>query len=367
MNPVERLVHECEASGVARRLVLLRARPGVATLEQAEAQLLGSLGRQARAHRHTLTPELIAVWWQDADQAWPHALPPGLRAETFVLPHDADALLEALPPPPDAEPPPRRGVPLDDAALRVMERGLMGADVSRFVRRAPVLRISATDGPPRVVWEKRFLHLPELTDTLAPGRDALACRTRLRVLCRTLDARMLRHLSNLPELAGTGPFALNLNVGSLRAAEFARFAAMLPARLRGRVVLMLSPHDVVADPAAFLSARDSAREAGFRIMLRGVTATLLPALTLPRLGVDYVGLRWSQTLGRVPLLPAGPEVVLAGVDGPAALRWAARSGITLFAGSLPPRTPAAVTGRGEVRSLIPTAWTPTRLPSPSRA
>lgn len=282
------------------------------------------------------------MWWRGDNPAWPGAvadLPDGTRAELYDLPGDADALMDALPAAERIAPPtPPRGVPLDDEALGAMERGLAGADVSRFARRSPVLRRGETGA--RLAWEKRFLHLAELTDTLTPGRDALADRTRLRELCRFVDTRMLRLLSNLQELSSAGPFAINLNVASLSGPEFARFDAMLPGRLRGGVVLVLSPDDVLADPAGYAAARDAVRRRDFRIMLRGVTAALLPVLALDRMALDYVGLRWSRELGGLRLRLGGAEAVLGGVDGAAALRWAAREGITLFAGSAPPVRPA---------------------------
>lgn len=336
MNPIERLVEECEASGVGRRVLLLRstgAGTGTGT-GPAVTALADTIARHARTRRHAQSPGLLALWWHGENPAWPGVLddlPHGTRAELYDLPRDAERLLDALAPPPPTRAA-HRGTPLDDQALAALERGLASADVARFMRRAPVLRHGGPDGRPRLAWEKRYLHLPEIVDTLAPGHDALADRLRLRLLCRTLDARMLRHLSDLHELASAGPFALNLNVASLSGPEFARFDAVLPARLRGAVVLVLSPDDVLADPAAFVQARDAARARRFRVMLRGVTAALLPVLALHRMEVDYVGLRWSRALDGATLRLGRAVPVLAGVDGPAALRWATRARVTLLAG-----------------------------------
>ena len=338
MNPVELLVRECEASGIRRRVLLLRSGSSGAL-----GPALDALDRHGRLRRYALSPAVVAAWWHGENPAWPGALaelPPGTRTELFDLPHQADALLDALPPEPPV-PAAVRGTPLDDTALAAMERGLEGADISRFLRRSPVLRQDGLrhDNGVSLQWEKRFVHLPELTETLAPGHDALADRARLRLLCRSLDARMLRHLSSMEVLSASVPFAVNLNVSSLSRPEFARFDAMLPARLRGTIVLMLSPDDVLADPGAFAAARDDARRRGYRIMLRGINAGLLPALALDRMALDYVGLRWSRTLSAHTLHLAGAAVVLAGVDGSSALRWAAREGVTLFAGTPSAPTP----------------------------
>lgn len=214
-----------------------------------------------------------------------------------------------------------------------MERQLAAADLARFARRKPIYRLDGVHV--RVAWEKRYLSISELTATLAPGRSAQADAWLFRRLTRVLDRRMLALLSAPHELRGAGPFSLNLNVSSMLSPEFLRFDAVLPGALRGRIVLEMQPADVVADPAAFAFACGFARARGYRLLLRDVTATLLPLLCLSRMGLDLVRLRWSPGLGRnaPALLQAGStEWVLSQADDPDALQWGRDQGITLFQG-----------------------------------
>ncbi len=118
-------------------------------------------------------------------------------------------------------------------------------------RRRPVRPAAVGLAPRRptrsLAWEERTLSLAELAAELLPGYDLAADPWLFRRLTRTLDRRMLALLASPGELAAARPFALDLNVASLLGPEFLRFDAALPPALRGRVVLALSPADVVAD------------------------------------------------------------------------------------------------------------------------
>ena len=99
----------------------------------------------------------------------------------------------------------------------------------------------------------------------------------------------------------------------------------------------LLPEDILADPPAYLFARDFARPRGYRLVLTGLAASLLPMLPVRKLGLDMVHLRWSDDLATTDLatLQAEPaRVVLTGVDDRAALAWGVSQGIGLYAGRI---------------------------------
>ena len=253
----------------------------------------------------------------------------------FDLPEHADLLQAAIadtraraaPAASQASPP-----PLEPAGLAALEASLAQADVTRFVRRHPVWRFGKRETS--LAWEKRTLSAGELAAALTPGRDIQADPWLFRRLTRTLDRRMLSLLGHPEELAGAGPFSLDLNIGSLLSPEFLRFDTALPGALRHRVVIELMPADVMADPAAFMFARGFARVRGYRLMLRGVTPALASVLALPALELDYVQCTWSGDLGAGNLPPGCPPeaTVLAGANDPAAIAWGREHGIRLFQG-----------------------------------
>lgn len=225
--------------------------------------------------------------------------------------------------------------PLDLGILGVLEVALQHADLARFARRRPVCA-PGPDATMHLAWEKRFLSMEELVATLVPGRSARADTWLFRRLSRTLDRRMLALLSHPGEIRHAPPFSLNLNVSSILATEFVRFDAMLPARLRGQVILELLPADVMADPVAFQFAREFARVRGYALLLRGLTPVLLRMFPREEIGVQWLQLRWSRDLPNHadPLANADPShIVLSRADSMAAIAWGRARGIMHFRGA----------------------------------
>lgn len=355
MERLDGLIADCTSAGVSRQALLLRldrlppalSRPHHRRL--AEAALVPLL-HGARAELFHLPGSRLAVVWRgnaeaallDVVDALDHMLAdtavaaPDVRDLVFLysLPEDGDLLLASLDggePPVSADPDP----PLDPASLVLLESTLVHADISRFARRQPIWRFGG--GTPTLAWEQRTISLPELADTLLPGRDLTGEPWLYRRLTRTLDRRMLALLSSPGELANAGPFALDLNVASLLGPEFLRFDGLLPAGLRGQVVLVLDPADMVADAAAFGFARAFAYARDYRLMLRHATPAILSVLSAAALDLDYLLLPWSAGLpGAAPLLEEcqPDQLVLDCGDDPAALDWGVAAGLQLHTGAV---------------------------------
>ena len=361
---LEALVRDCAASGVPRRVLLLRtdllppalSRPHHARLARAALEPLAAADR-ARMHETPggcaavsfrgdaagLLARTIAGLRHLLDDAGPGA--PALLdlVRLFDLPEDGALLLRlaggSAPPPPAAPPPaPPQSrpspapPPVELATVDALERQLAGTDLSRFARREPVCRVSGA--VVEMAWETRLLRLDELTAELtgrrAPRRDVAAELWLHGRLTRALDLRLLSLLSAPGELERAGPLSLDLAVSSVLSPDFLRFDAALPSGLRGSVVLGLHPADILADPAAFAFARSFVRSRGYRLLLQGMTAPLLRLMAIERLGLDYVQLRWSPDLPDA--LPVGPEIVLGQTHDAQALHWGQARGIALFQG-----------------------------------
>jgi len=351
------LVRDCAASGVARRVLLLRlsdlpeGRSRPHHLKLARDALMPLTGA-ARAQLFQLpNHDLVVVWRGEAPalRASLDALallfaddpafgpePLGL-ATTLALPDDTELVLRVV-----AESltgraaeAPLRGpaLPLDPPTLARLERAIAQADMSRFARRAPVCRPGAEGF--RLAWERRFLSDAELFETMLPDRAPRADPWLFRRLTRMMDRRMLALLSVAEELRGVAPFSLDLNVASLTGPEFLRFDANLPGGLRGQVVINLRPEDVVGDLPAFCFARDFVRLRGYRLLL-DMDAAQLAALPPERLGLDFVQLRFTAALAGTTL----PEtldtagIVLGQANSAAAIAWGRAQSIALFQGKV---------------------------------
>ncbi len=350
------LIRDCEASGIARHVLLLRlselpdgrTRPHHFTLAR---EALLPLTGAARAQLFELPNQDLVVVWRGETAALATSLatiehlfsddpafgtdPMGIAA-VLALPDDAELLLQAVeeslrprqPPPPPRSP----GLPLDPATLQALERAIAQADMSRFARREPVCR-PWPEGF-RLAWERRYLSDTELFDTILPERAPRADPWLFRRLTRTLDRRMLALLSASEELRGVPPFSIDLNIGNLIGPEFLRFDANLPAALRGRVVINLRAEDIVADLATFCFARDFAAARGYRLLLEDMTAEQIALLPPEKLGLDLVQLRYTPIIATAAL-PASlaPEtVILSRADTAGAIAWGRAQGIALFQG-----------------------------------
>lgn len=353
---LDALIESCVGSNVTRQALLLRTDRLPAALSRphhlrlAEAALSPLLAVSRAQMFHLPGPRYAVTWRGDADGALLEVIdslerlledaPPGTPGVPdlvflFDLPEHADLLQTAMAETASASAGPALppSPPLGPADLGMLESSLAQADVARFVRRRPVWQTSRRD--PVLAWEKRTLSVGELAAGLMPGHDIEADPWLFRRLTRTLDRRMLSLLGHAGELAGAGPFSLDLNIASLLSPEFLRFDTALPGALRNRVVIELMPADVMADASAFLFARGFARVRGYRLMLRRVTPALAAVLSLPALEMDYLQCDWSADLAAGPLpqgcLPAG--TMLAGAHDMAAVAWGKCHGVQLFQGS----------------------------------
>jgi hypothetical protein len=352
------------ATGVQRKVLLLRlsrlpagqAKPLHLRLARGAVEPMTHL---SRARLYVLVNnDVLVVWRGAAEPALSEALR-GLRhlivegcrgvrhiadlAEVAMLPRDGVGLLRLLegsvaapiPPRPDDEQPTRR---LDPAALARLERSLARADVASFVRCQRVC--DTTGGAMTLAWEKRSIQVDELVAALEPGCACTNETWLFRRLTRACDQRMLALLSSSEELRGASPFALTVNVASIVSPAFLRFDEVLPANLRGSVILELTAADVLADPALFAFARNYARHRGFKLLLRGVAPSTLAMLSLQALGMDYLRIDWTASLPNdctrraLAMVADLDSVVLAGSDSLEALEWGWRLGLRLFQGRM---------------------------------
>ncbi|MBW8269215.1 hypothetical protein [Caldovatus aquaticus] len=237
--------------------------------------------------------------------------------------------------------------PLDGAGLAAAERALAMADLTPFLRRQAVCRLSGEDGAaPEPLWEERRVPLAEIGAVLLPRSDLAAAPHLARRLRRALDRRLLAELARPEELRDLHPLLLPLALESATSAEFLRFDALLPSRLRagGGLAVALSAEDVLRDPAGYAFARDVLRLRGHRVVLDLSSPALAPLLPMARVRFDLLRLDAQAVQAEAEpgamarlraALPAEPgRVVLSEVERPAAIAWGWEMGITLFQGRL---------------------------------
>ena len=363
LESLSELVRTSAVSGVARRVLLLRTDQLPASVSRVEqlkraGKAVALLESADRSQRYDLPGGRIVVSWKGESARLVEQTMQGLDrllrenpidapslntlAQLFNLPGEGDALLsaasaglqvqnlETIAAPVDAELVTAPLQPMLPAELDRLEQSLAGTDISRFARRRPVSYYNGQTA--ELAWEERTLSIPELIETVAPGRDARSDIWLFRRLTRVLDRRMLSILSEPQGLRVAGPFSITLNVASVLSAEFLRFDAALPPALRSRVVISFLPADIASDAAAFAFARNFARARSYRICLRAVSNSLLPALDLQALNLDFIQLIWSPDLELLPALPDAGETrwILGQPLTPEGINWGLEQGISLF-------------------------------------
>jgi hypothetical protein len=360
------VLRQSELSGASRRALLLHtdrlppalAKPHHLRLAQ---EALNNLRVADRALFFELSRGRSAVVWRSraADDvaetleglARLVADQPGGKTPTldelvslYDLPQQAVWLLDELAEEAPTRPPaPTRK--LDVQQLAGLEGALSQADLSQFARWRSVVQIVPA-GPPaaalarietKAVWEERYFAVHAIASGLYPDRGVKADPWLFRRLTRTLDRRMLAMLSVPSDVRGLGALAVSLNVATILGADFLRFDETLPAALRGQVILNLRPADMLADPVAFLFARDFARARQYRLGLVGATLALLELFDLEDAAFDYVQVKLASDIKAAPeklrgLVPRGTTLVATELDRASDIRWAASQGITLGRG-----------------------------------
>ena len=238
----------------------------------------------------------------------------------------------------------RPGLPaLVADGLAAAEQRVAAADIEALVRREWVCRIVA-DGTPEPVWEERRVRLEAVAESLLPGQDLDAAPWLRRRLRRTLDRRLIAAVTRAEEMRGMRALALPLALESATGPEFLRLDALLPVALRGALTVLVEAAELLADPDAAALARRWLGLRGHRLGIE-LAAPEAAALFPPaRSGHQALRLTWSEALPGIgseaaetlrKALAVGPgQVVLAGVDRPAAIAWGWEMGISLFQGRL---------------------------------
>jgi EAL domain-containing protein (putative c-di-GMP-specific phosphodiesterase class I) len=206
---------------------------------------------------------------------------------------------------------PAHGRPFQPGDLTKLITILERADLTSVIKRQCACFMPDTNIP-RPVFEETYVAINDLQRICTPDIDLLSDRWLFHYLSRTLDKRVL-NLMATQGLRGDLPFSLNLNVETLLSTEFRRFDEMVPANLRGQVVIEIHKVDVFSDIGAFIFARDFLHDRGYRLCLDGLTHHTLPFFDRNRLGLDLFKIYWAPE-GLKAAHPSNHDAIHALID-----------------------------------------------------
>ena len=191
------------------------------------------------------------------------------------------------------------GRPLTPTVLARLKAAIERTDLANLIRRQYVCDL-AGNGVPAPIFSELFVSVPDLTDTFVPRVNITANRWLFRHLTESLDRRVLSLIRGNDQFSISGDVSLDINVATLLSADFLAFDEDMPAFRRGALLLEVNVVDVFADLRTFLFARNFAKQRGYRICIDGVTGETMALLDRERLGADFIKLRWSPGLARLP-------------------------------------------------------------------
>ena len=233
--------------------------------------------------------------------------------------------------------------PMTPARLSELEAALAQADLSGLTKQQPICAIKPSEAPIPVMKEF-FVAIPNLRRLIAKDVDITSDKWLFQRLTQTLDRRVLSQFSRLEKGDTWRNFSLNLNVTTLLSPEFLKFDAGLRSGARGTIVVEVPPADVFGDMAAFVFARDFARDRGYRICLDGLTYLTVPLIDRAKLGVDLLKVHWDPGMADDPSGALGrnladfvksagaARVILCRCDNQAAVDFGTSLGIFMFQG-----------------------------------
>ena len=283
---------------------------------------------------------LISTWLLDRERPALLAYVAERMRQATGQPNPAPLGLMAPPPP---EPPESQSQSIGPIA------GLMRRQTA--IRLEPQVSGGAPRGRMRPLFREVSVSMAALDRRVTAVRQARTDPFLLRTLATELDELVLEEmLGELPEAAGLRPAGgiadavklhLNLSVAGILSETFTRFAQSGSA-----VAIEVQMIEVCADPAAFAAARARIADAGFALVLDGISHLALGLVSPAALHPDMVKLEWSPRLAQAPSQESGrigealaalhpDRVILDRADSEQALRWGLARGLRNFQGAYP--------------------------------
>jgi hypothetical protein len=230
----------------------------------------------------------------------------------------------------------------DPVKLATLVARIKGANLAAVIRRQSVCRI-AGGGAPQPLFEEVYVSIQELQRLFAPRGELGLDRWLFRSLTEVLDERVLDWLAAAESLSLISGFALNLNLSTIGAPEFARFEAQFGAHLRGRMIVEIDKSDLLGDLPRFAEVQKSFRSRGYMICIDGLTGPDLQAIDYGRFGADYFKVLWHPdfldtegeariALERLIAQASADKIILSHCSIGEAVSFGAELNISLFQG-----------------------------------
>jgi hypothetical protein len=230
--------------------------------------------------------------------------------------------------------------PLSAYALAQIERLLDDLDVRAYARAQQICE-RMPDGTWRRYYAENFISTADLQKEKFPRLELRASGRLFAELGAMLDRRMLANLLRTNDEWQKQSIGINLASKTVLSSTFAQFCHVVNGSARGRVTFEIHISDLFHDLATFENAISVLQKEGFRVVIDGVQAAMLPILRLEAVPAD--GYKISAGANGLPFLneadvlqaaralPAD-KIIFMHVESAAALDVGASLGVTKYQG-----------------------------------
>jgi EAL domain-containing protein (putative c-di-GMP-specific phosphodiesterase class I) len=234
-----------------------------------------------------------------------------------------------------------QGTPLNVASLSKLEDLLRKADITGFLK-SQIACAMAPGEPIRPFFREVFVGVNDLRQLVAPKNDLRAVKPLFQQLTRTMDQRVLRAMFDGFVTRQSGNVSLNLNVQTVMSATFREFDTRIANFIpKSQLIVEIQRFDVFWDFAEYLTACEFLRNAGYRVLLDGITLDVLPLFARPEMGADFIKVfyrperpaEWRDASVVQKVAAAEPgRLIMARCETAEALELGQAAGIRIFQG-----------------------------------
>jgi EAL domain-containing protein (putative c-di-GMP-specific phosphodiesterase class I) len=234
-----------------------------------------------------------------------------------------------------------QGQPLTVSSLSKLEDLLRKADITGFLK-SQIACAMAPGEPIRPFFREVFVGVNDLRQLVAPKNDLRAVKPLFQQLTRTMDQRVLRAMFDGFVTRQSGNVSLNLNVQTIMSTTFREFDTRIANFIpKSQLIVEMQRFDIFWDFAEYLTACEFLRNAGYRVLLDGVTLDVLPLFARPEMGADFIKVfyrperpaEWREANVAQKVAAAEPgRLIMARCETAEALELGQAAGIRIFKG-----------------------------------
>jgi EAL domain-containing protein (putative c-di-GMP-specific phosphodiesterase class I) len=208
-----------------------------------------------------------------------------------------------------------QGQALTPASLAKLEDLLRKADITGFLK-SQICCAIAPGETMRTFFREVFVGVNDLRQMVAPRNDLQLVRPLFQQLTRTMDQRVLRAMFDGFVTRQSGNVSINLNIQTVMSASFREFDTRIGNFIpKSQIIIEIPRFDVFWDFAEYLTACEFLRNAGYRVLLDGVTLDVLPMFSRPEMGADFIKILFRTDRVNEWRDPGVPERIAAADSG----------------------------------------------------